>query len=90
MKPIRLDSVEYKAIVREFLSLKQGKMFTYADFTKWLKLHKYRLVNQTGNRSLEPAVFVSFVSYNYVLSKRYCREGRKGNIKTIYNIEEKI
>jgi aryl-phospho-beta-D-glucosidase BglC (GH1 family) len=65
-----------------------GKKFTHQDFDTWLTKKGYQIIQDNGITALRQAIFISYASYNYVLTKNY-RSNRVKGIETVLSVEEK-
>lgn len=89
VKTIKTDSSEYTRLIDQYCSNHLGKSFTFKDFNNWLVNRGIKVVQNNGTTALTQAIFVSYISYHYILKKNY-RQDKEVGLEIIMNIEDKI
>lgn len=89
VKTIKTDSSEYTRLIDQYCSERLGKSFTFKDFNNWLVNRRIKVVQNTGTTALTQAIFISYISYHYILTKTY-RQDKEVGLEVIMNIEDKI
>lgn len=89
LKTIKTDSSEYTRLIDQYCCNHLGKSFTFKDFNNWLVNRGIKVVQNTGTTALTQAIFISYISYHYILTKTY-RQDKEVGLEIIMNIEDKI
>ncbi|MFC4772324.1 hypothetical protein [Enterococcus hermanniensis] len=89
VKTIKTDSRGYTRLIDQYCSNHFGKSFTFKDFNNWLVNRGIKVVQNNGTTALTQAIFVSYISYHYILTKNY-RQDKEVGLEIIMNIEDKI
>lgn len=89
VKTIKTDSRGYTRLIDQYCSNHFGKSFTFKDFNNWLVNRGIKVVQNNGTTALTQAIFVSYISYHYILTKNY-RQDKEIGLEIIMNIEDKI
>ncbi|MGH1833209.1 hypothetical protein ABE871_17345 [Enterococcus gilvus] len=89
VKTIKTDSRGYTRLIDQYCSNHFGKSFTFKDFNDWLINRGIKIVQNTGTTALTQAIFISYISYHYILTKTY-RQDKEVGLEIIMNIEDKI
>lgn len=88
VKTIKTDSSEYTRLIDQYCSNHLGKSFTFKDFNNWLVNRGIKVIQKNGTTALGQAIFISYVSYRYILTKNYRRDNKVG-LETVMSIEDK-
>ena len=89
VKTIKTDSRGYTRLIDQYCSNHFGKSFTFKDFNNWLVNRGIKVVQNNGTTALTQAIFISYISYHYILTKTY-RQDKEVGLEVIMNIEDKI
>ncbi|MGH1848644.1 hypothetical protein ABE869_17620 [Enterococcus gilvus] len=89
VKTIKTDSRGYTRLIDQYCSNHFGKSFTFKDFNNWLVNRGIKVVQNNGTTALTQAIFISYISYHYILTKTY-RQDKEVGLEVIMNIEYKI